>query len=112
MSQQLSDEFSEFWYRYPRRIGKLAAQRAYTKARKLTSATDILTGIETYISTKPTWQEWAHPSSWLNAGRWMDEAPVRKASLEEAWRAPVWQCPHTPNCPHPAACRIVAARTA
>lgn len=90
MTQLSNDnEFSVFWAKYPRRIGKLAAIRAYSKARRQASASEILDGIDRYIATKPTWQEWAHPSSWLNAGRWMDEAEPRRATAT---------CGHEPRC--------------
>lgn len=100
-----ADEFAEFWQHYPRRIGKFAAEKAYRKARTLTSHEALMDGIARYIASKPGWQAYAHPASWLNAGRWMDEVapPVTYAS---------WDCPHTPRCPHRAACAVVAMRTA
>ncbi len=92
--------FTEFWAAYPRRIGKLAAMKAFTKARKSASAEDIIAGVDRYIAHKPSYADWAHPSSWLNAGRWMDEyAPLR----------PAWEpfiCPHSPECHGRAACRL------
>lgn len=75
-------DWDTWWAAYPRKVGKLAAEKAYAKARKRASAQDLLTGIARYIQHKPDWQAYAHPASWLNAGRWMDDystpAPAEK----------------------------------
>lgn len=68
-----AQEFDRFWSEYPRRIAKLAAMKAYEKARKLATAEQILDGVRAYRANKPAWQQWAHPASWLNAGRWEDD---------------------------------------
>ena len=96
-------EFRAFWACYPRRVGKLDAQKAYKKARKLASAEAILDGVERYKRTKPDWQDWAHPSTWLNKGRWMDEedVPVVKAKPE---------CRHDPPCYNVWACLVRTAK--
>ena len=85
-------EFEVFWQHYPRRVGKLAAAKAYEKARRLASAEDIVAGIERYKRTKPAYADWCHPATYLNQGRWMDEPdPARAPRL----------CPHTPRCDAP-----------
>jgi hypothetical protein len=66
-------EFGEFWKSYPRRVGKLDAQRAYVKARTQASAAEILDGVSRYIANKPAYADWKHPGAWLRAGRWMDD---------------------------------------
>lgn len=96
-------EFEMFWAQYPKKVGKLAAQKAYAHARRLASAEDILTGIEAYRRTKPAYADWAHPTTWLNQGRWMDEpTPARDYT---------WTCPHTPHCGNRASCEVVKMRT-
>lgn len=106
MATSYADDFAEFWSRYPRRVGKLAAKTAYEKARKsgVTQA-ELLAGLERYITTKPAWQDWCHPRTWLVQGRWLDEVEVPK---------PVepWICRHTPRCPHRTACWVVSQRKA
>lgn len=72
MSQHAAD-FETFWAKYPRRVAKLAALKAYQQARRTASQDDILAGVDAYIRHKPAYAEWAHASSWLRAGRWMDE---------------------------------------
>lgn len=66
-------EFQAFWQAYPRRVGKLDAVKAYAKARALASADEILAGVEAYKKHKPEYCDYAHPATWLNKGRWMDE---------------------------------------
>lgn len=67
-------EFLEWWKAYPNRVGKIAAQAAYRKAKKLATAQELLDGIERYRHMKPDYADWCHPTTWLNHGRWMDEA--------------------------------------
>jgi hypothetical protein len=99
-------DFAEFWYRFPRRVGKLAAEAAYKKALKLATHEDIMAGVERYIKAKPSYADWCHPRTFLAQGRWMDElTPELSAAKYEAW-----QCPHQPPCPHRAACLIVSLR--
>lgn len=93
----LEHDFETFWRHYPRRIGKLAAQKAYAKARKLATAEELLAGIERYRAAKPAYADYCHASTYLNQGRWMDEADP-----EDVYRP--WDCPHTPTCAHRGAC--------
>ncbi|HWO88898.1 MAG TPA: hypothetical protein VNL98_07085 [Gemmatimonadales bacterium] len=84
----LAADFAEFWRVYPHRVGKLRAQQAYAKARQRASAREILAGVERYTAMKPAWQQWAHPSSWLNAGRWLDEYAPEPEPADR--RVPRW----------------------
>jgi hypothetical protein len=89
----IAEDFDQFWARYPRRTGKLAALRAYEKARRLDSAEHILAGVERYRRTMPDDPQYRpHPATWLNAGRWLDEddEPVARPVRVE--------CPHEPRC--------------
>lgn len=71
------DDFQEFWRHYPHRIGKLKARVAYDKLRRGgVTQSELLDGIQQYLDTKPDWQAWAHPTTWLNQGRWLDEPAV------------------------------------
>ena len=67
-------DFDAFWSRYPRRVGKLAAMKAYKKALDIATAEDILAGVELYRANLPEDICYvAHAATWLNQGRWMDE---------------------------------------
>jgi len=75
-----STDFDAFWSAYPRKVGKDAATKAFAKAvRRITDADPlavILAGIERAL---PGWDEpdfIPHPTTWLNQGRWEDEAPT------------------------------------
>ena len=84
--------FNQFWNAYPRKVGKLAAHRAFQKAR-LHGATlpALLEGVERYKRGKPSYADWAHPTTWLTQGRWMDEYGPLSSTQP-------WDCPHTPAC--------------
>lgn len=66
--------FDQFWLAYPRKVGKLKAQKAFEKAlNNGATLTQILAGVGLYLQYKPVYADYCHPASWLNAGRWMDE---------------------------------------
>lgn len=78
MKKSSDPDFDRFWEQYPARIGKLKAQQAYAKAKKTARPEDILAGVARYVANKPHFAAWAHPTSWLNAGRWLDEYDAPK----------------------------------
>ena len=101
--------FSEFWAKYPRRVSKLAAMKAYEKALKLATHAEIMGGLELYLGHLPRETQFIpHASTWLNAGRWMDEyedaqlvkklQDVKQQILERYTVDPTWDkkrdCPH------------------
>lgn len=73
-----SDEgFQQFWSCYPKKVGKLDAQRAWTKAKKHGVTVEaILTALAWQVRSDQ-WQRGyvPNPSTYLNQGRWMDEPP-------------------------------------
>ena len=75
METKLPEGFTEFWILYPRRVAKLAAIKAYEKALKHADAATINQGAYRYHRERANEnpQYTAHPATWLNAGRWMDE---------------------------------------
>ena len=99
----MDQEFEQFWQQYPRREGKLAAKKAYTKARTMATAQEILDGVERYREHKPSYQDFCHPTTFLNQGRWMDEYPNTAKSYD-------WRCPHDPHCKHRAECQVISMR--
>ena len=66
-------DFEVFWRAYPRRVGRGAALKAFARALKAASLEDLLAGIQRYIKTKPDWQDYCHPATWLNQQRWLDD---------------------------------------
>jgi hypothetical protein len=71
------DLFDEFWKHYPRREAKAAARKAWDKAIKKVGPQEILDGLTAHAFS-PDPQYRPLPASWLNAGRWEDEASVHQ----------------------------------
>jgi DNA-binding MarR family transcriptional regulator len=69
------DGFAEFWERYPRRIGKAAARKAYVKAMKVATPDDIMFGLSQQMPSLASREQQyiPHPSTWLTQERWNDE---------------------------------------
>lgn len=68
--------FERFWTQYPRKVAKLAAQRAFAQTvKKGVDPEDILRGAMRYVAKcdgqDPKYIK--HPATWLNAGCWADE---------------------------------------
>ena len=89
----IDEEFTTFWARFPRKVGKLAAKKAYLKARKTETAETLLGGIGRYLAAKADYADICHPSTFLTQGRYLDEpdAAVSKGGIQ-------FECPHMPAC--------------
>lgn len=78
-------EFQEFWSYYPRKVGKLAAKKAFDKAYG-DYGPMVLEGVRrlAHDPNLPPTKFMPHPATWLNEGRWEDEPyPERQLTLEE-----------------------------
>lgn len=72
--------FAEFYMAYPRKVAKDAARRAFEKAAKTTDPAVIVEGARRFAQDPnlPDKQFIPYPATWLNDGRWDDEAlPTR-----------------------------------
>jgi biotin operon repressor len=80
-----NNEFEIFWNVYPRKVAKKAAEAAFTKAVKHTPFALILSGAGRYAKDPNRLDAFtAHPATWLNAHRWLDDAlPERIKTPEE-----------------------------
>ena len=79
--QQAADEtFEQFWATYPRRIGKGRARTAWRGACRKEKPDVLIAAAEAFAEqcrTKGTEAQYIpHPTTWLNAERWADEAPA------------------------------------
>jgi len=76
------DRFDEFWASVPKKAAKADAVKAYAKALKTADAETIISGMRAYAETRRDQdpQYTAHPSSWLNAGRWSDVIQTEKGT--------------------------------
>lgn len=75
------DEFEEWYKIYPRHRDKLAAMKAYKKARLLgATAEQLKHGAEQYAKEQASQdpQFTKYPATWLNRGGWMDEPDAKK----------------------------------
>jgi len=73
--------FDIFWATYPRRVGKGAASRAWNKAlTRGVAPEDIIDGARRYdedpMRLRKDVSFTAHPATWINQERWLDEAPL------------------------------------
>ena len=88
---QLDQDFEDFWKRYPRRVAKGAARKAYEKARKRgVTQLQMFTALALYIKHKPDYADFCHPATWINQERYEDEwgeAPISLISEEADWFA-------------------------
>lgn len=82
--------FDHFWEAYPRKVKKPDARKAFAKAIRKAPFEEIIHGLEAYIRSKPAYQDWAHPTSWLNGERWSDgdlaDASKRRDAGEDRTR--------------------------
>jgi hypothetical protein len=78
-------DFDQFWKIYPLKVGKGAALKAFLKAIRTTDTDIIIKGAQRYKLDPNRAQAYtAHPATWLNAQRWLDEAlPTRNLSPAE-----------------------------
>ena len=73
ISSAVIAEFDE-WYRiFPRRQGRKAALKAFIRARKTVDLATLNAAVFKYIATKPSYQDFCMPATWLNEERWLDE---------------------------------------
>lgn len=84
--KNIKKSFEDFWKEYPNKKKQPSAEKAYRKALAIAEPDVIFAGLRAYIANKPGWQEWAHPSTWLNEQRWNDvwpEKPPEEKSVRE-----------------------------
>jgi len=81
-----TEAFDRFWSVYPRKAGKQDAQRSFERALKVATLDEILAGAQKYANDPNRVAQFtAHPSTWLNQGRWSDE-PLPRRTNEDARR--------------------------
>ncbi len=84
--QALTDTFNAFWLAYPKKVGKGAALKAWTK---LKPSQKVCTRMLEAIAEQSVSDQWQkdrgqfipHPATWLNQGRWDDE-PIAQTDVQ------------------------------
>lgn len=77
---EIARGFLAFWAEYPKRVGKDAAAKAFGSAmRRITTPDPLETILAGLRRALPGWDDpqfIPHPATWLNQGRWDDDAPT------------------------------------
>lgn len=81
----LAEQFQTFWTEYPKKVGKVAAQRAWNRIKP---DPGLFKAIMTALQTVKKSDQWhrergqyiPNPSTWLNQRRWEDEIPEAPCS--------------------------------
>lgn len=68
---------NRFWKRFPNKVGKADASKAFSKALTRIDIETMMIGLERYAS-KTDDRPWCNPATWLNQDRWTD-APAQTA---------------------------------
>lgn len=94
-SERGRDGFDQFWALYPNKVGKAAALKAFTAARKRCDLDTMMAGLRRYVA-KTDDRPWCNPATWLNQDRWADEpaapvAPVAPVARGSPSRPPTAQ---------------------
>lgn len=65
--------FDHFWDRYPHKVGKQSALKAWARVKQSGAVTfeELMAALERY-RRKTDDRPWCNPSTWLNQGRWED----------------------------------------
>jgi uncharacterized protein YdaU (DUF1376 family) len=80
----LIQAFTSLWSKWPRKVGKGAAVKAYGKALKRAKPEEIAAGVDRALPTlSPDPQFVPHLATWLNQDRWLDEQSVTIAADPE-----------------------------
>lgn len=77
-------EFEDWYSRYPHKVQRGAAEKAFVAARKIASLEELIAGLHRYIGHKPEDRQWQNPATWLNGKGWLDE-PAGPAIRNARW---------------------------
>ena len=78
-------KFIDFWTAYPKKVGKIDAERAWSKAKDKPDIETILKSIADHIKSEQ-WQKdngqfIPNPATFINQGRWYDEFKKKTLSV-------------------------------
>lgn len=80
IDRSVSQQFAAFWALYPRKVCKIAAQKAFAKALKMAAFDAIMAGLKAYdFRPDPNFQP--HAATWLRAGGWIIEKDTPAPNL-------------------------------
>ena len=108
------DEFEAFWSVVPRKAGKGQAVKAWKAATKKVTPQTIIYAMGAYARQRQgqDQQYTAHPASWLNGERWLDEAAASRTdfydNIQKHLSEKMNELPDTPSIGHNAYHRLSA----
>lgn len=77
--------FDEFWSKYPKKVARQAALKAWSRIAASVPTADIMAGLDRATRseqwTKDGGQFVPHAATWLNGGRWADDLPAASTSV-------------------------------
>lgn len=80
--REVPSGFAEFWSAYPRKVGKGAAEKAFSKAPINGHLSDVLDALEAQKRSEQWRRDGGqfipNPATWLNQRRWEDGEPPAK----------------------------------
>jgi hypothetical protein len=65
-------DFETWYWHYPHKVQRGAAEKAFFKARHFASIEELIAGVQRYIASKPIDRQWQNPATWLNGKGWLD----------------------------------------
>lgn len=82
-------KFEQWWGHYRLHKAKKAARAAFERAIGKATLEELIAGAERYAAQKPAWQQWAHPATWLNGERWLDEPEIPARRSDQPGLVPI-----------------------
>lgn len=78
--------FDQFWFVCPKKVGKGQARKAHKAACKKTSPEELVRAMSTYAQRVADQdpQFIAHPATWLNGERWLDQDMPKAVDRQQA----------------------------
>ena len=83
------ERFQTFWKSYPRRVGRIAAQKAFTQAKVTDELLQVMLSALAWQRLQPQWLKDSgeyipHPATWIRQGRYLDE-PFEPMLMDDPW---------------------------
>ena len=97
------DGFTSWWTAYPKKSGKLVAEKSYVKALKHVDAETLLAAAKAYSELKSEEDKRfiLNPATWLNQGHWEDEdLTIATPNSVSEWIRECWKKYDTQSIEH------------
>ncbi|OZE95068.1 helix-turn-helix domain-containing protein [Rhodococcus sp. 15-2388-1-1a] len=93
LSTKQIDALFDTWYeKYPRKVARPDARKAYTRAVRNVGPEKLLAAATALAAEKRDKQFYPYPATWLNKGHWdSDDLAPKTASSIDAWLRDCWQ---------------------